>query len=170
MIWLGLFLIVLILWGTAVYNRLITLKNHVLASWGNVDVRLRERYDLIPNIVETVRGYARHESEVLERVTRLRGRYLRGRSPDDMIRADRAMSGALRLLFAYVEAYPDLKASVQFLALQSALGRIETEIAFSREVYNDRVLAYNTAREIVPDATIAAMFDFRPSEFSRAEP
>ncbi|OHB74259.1 MAG: hypothetical protein A2Z34_00645 [Planctomycetes bacterium RBG_16_59_8] len=167
MVWFLIFVAVVIFWAVSTFNRLILLRNAVRAAWSNIDVQLRRRYELIPNVVETVRAYARHEWGLLERIVRLRSLYLRGRSPEEKIRADREMTRALRTLFVYAESYPNLKASRNFLSLQSELSGTEDKLALSREEYNRIVLAYNTAREIFPDSAVADWFDFNRSEFFR---
>jgi LemA protein len=150
------------------YNKLVTRRNQVDNAWGQVDVQLTRRYDLIPNLVETVKGYARHEQQTLENVTRARAQALGAQGPAARAEADNQLTGALKSLFAVSEAYPDLKASQNFRELQQELANTEDRTAYARQYYNDAVLAYNNAVATFPPSVVAGMFSFRPREYFRA--
>jgi len=160
--------VVVLLLGFVVltYNGLVRRRNQVDNAWGQVDVQLTRRYDLIPNLVETVKGYARHEQETFDRVTRARAEALNAEGPADRAQADNALSGALKSLFAVSEAYPDLKASGNFQSLQQELANTEDR---TRQYYNDAVLSYNNSVHTVPSVFIAGPMGFRSREFFRAE-
>lgn len=160
-----LFVIFLIL----TYNRLVRLRNRVEAAWSQIDVQLRRRHDLIPNLVETVKGYAAHERETLEAVTRARQQAVAAQGVEEQAQAENILTGALRQLFAVSEAYPDLKANENFLALQEELTGTESRIAFSRQFYNEQVLAYDNALETFPSNLVAGAFNFEPKEYFEAE-
>src|ERR671914_1028667 len=142
------------------YNRLVRLRNQIEAAWSQIDVQLRRRYDLIPNLVETVKGYAAHERETLEAVTKARQQAVQAQGIEEQAQAENMLTQALRQLFAVSEAYPDLKANQNFLALQEELTGTEGRIAFARQFYNDRVLVYDNALEQFPSSVIAGMFNF----------
>lgn len=144
-----------------IYNRLVTLRNRTENAWSQVDVQLRRRYDLIPNLVETVKGYAEHERGVLEEVTRLRGVAEGARAVDEKARAENALTAALGRLFAVAEAYPQLRATENFQALQAELSATEGKIAIARQVYNDTILTYQNAIQTIPTNLFAALFGFR---------
>ncbi len=144
------------------YNRLVRLRNRTENAWAQVDVQLRKRYDLVPNLVETVKGYATHEQRVLEEVTAARAVAVGARGVEAQAEAENQLTGALRRLFAVAEAYPDLKASDGFRDLQAQLGDVEQDIAVARQVYNDTVLTYANAIETVPTNVIAGIFKFGP--------
>ncbi|MBN1879291.1 LemA family protein [bacterium] len=156
---------VLIFWVFGLYNGLVRLRNAVKNAWSQIDVQLKRRHDLIPNLVETVKGYAAHEKETLARVISARNFAMNAAGPAEAGRAEGALSGALKSLFAVSEAYPDLKANQNFLALQEELTSTENKIAFSRQAYNDAVMRYNNMTEVVPSNIIAGMFNFKASEF-----
>jgi LemA protein len=139
---------VLIYWGF--YNRIIRLENRIDNSWAQIDVQLKRRADLIPNLMETVKGYMKHEREVLENVTKARSALMNAKSPQENIDADNMLSGALKTLFAVSENYPDLKANQNFLNLQDELIHTEDKIAYSRQHYNDSVLLFNNIIETIP--------------------
>ena len=151
------------------YNRLVRLRNQVDAAWSQIDVQLRRRYDLIPNLVETVKGYAAHERETLEAVTRARQQAMSAEGVEDQAQAENMLTQTLRQLFAVAEAYPDLKANQNFLALQEELTGTEGRIAFSRQFYNERVLAYDNALEQFPSNVIAGAFNFDSKGYFEAE-
>ena len=151
------------------YNRLVRLRNQVDAAWSQIDVQLRRRYDLIPNLVETVKGYAAHERETLEAVTRARQQAMSAEGVEDQAQAENMLTQTLRQLFALAEAYPDLKANQNFLALQEELTGTEGRIAFSRQFYNERVLAYDNALEQFPSNVIAGAFNFDSKGYFEAE-
>jgi LemA protein len=159
---LGLFLIF-------TYNRLVKLRNRIDAAWSQIDVQLRRRYDLIPNLVETVKGYAQHERETFEAVTRARQQAQAANGVEEQAQAENILTGALRQLFAVAEAYPQLQANQNFLALQEELTGTEGRIAFSRQFYNEQILAYDNAREVFPTSVIAGMFNFEEKPYFEAE-
>src|ERR1051326_8602613 len=132
-------IVVVALWAIGLYNRLVTLRNRVDNSWAQIDVQLKRRYDLIPNLVETVKGYARHEKETFENVTKARAACMSATSPAQVGQAEGMLTGALKSLFAVAESYPELKANQNFLQLQSELGNTENRISFARQHYNDVV-------------------------------
>jgi LemA protein len=138
----------LIFWGY--FNRIIRLENRIDNSWAQIDVQLRRRADLIPNLIETVKGYMKHEKEVLENVTKARTSLMNAKTPQENIDADNMLTGALKTLFAVAENYPDLKANQNFLNLQDELTHTEDKIAYSRQHYNDTVLSYNNTIETFP--------------------
>jgi LemA protein len=153
------------LWFASGYNRLVTLRNNVRNAWAQIDVQLKRRHDLIPNLVETVKGYAGHEKETLENVTRARAQAVSAEGVGSQAKAEQGLTAALGRLMLVVEQYPDLKANQSFLALQEELTSTENKISFSRQNYNDVVMFYNTATEKVPTNIIAGMFQFKPEEF-----
>lgn len=153
-----LFVVVLIvLWAISTYNTLIKMRNNYEEAFSTMDVFLKKRYDLIPNIVETVKGYAKHESETLEKVIKARNSAIQATSAEDKINADGQLTNALKSIFALSEAYPDLKANTNFMNLQNQLQKIEEEIAGSRRYYNAVVKTYNTKTEVFPSSIIASM-------------
>jgi len=162
-------LIVIVLWFIGIYNRLVGLRNNVEASWKQVDVQLQKRYDLVPNLVETVKGYAAHEKEVFERVTEARASCINAQGPEQQGAAENMLTGALKSLFAVSEAYPDLKANQNFLMLQQELASIESKIAYSRQHYNDVVMSYNTLQQQFPANMVAGMAGSRPGEYFKVE-
>ena len=161
--------VLLVIWVIATYNRLVKLRNRVEAGWEQIDVQLKRRHDLIPNLVETVKGYAAHERETLEAVIRARQQAVAADGVKDQAQAENMLTGALRQLFAVAEAYPDLKANQNFLQLQEELTGTESRIAFSRQFYNEQVLAYDNALEQFPSNVIAGMFNFEPKVYFEAE-
>ena len=161
---LGL-LALLLLTGVYLYNRLVALRTRVDNGWSQIDVQLRRRYDLIPNLVETVKGYAAHEREVFDAVTRARAGAMTADGVAPQAQAENAVSGGLRQLFAVAEAYPDLKANTGFLALQEELAGTESKIAYARQFYNDQVMKLNTLVGSFPSNLVAGMFGFGPREF-----
>jgi LemA protein len=161
--------VVVVLFLVATYNRLVRLRNRVANSWSQIDVQLRRRYDLIPNLVNTVKGYAAHEKEIFERVAEARNAAISAKSVPEQAQAENQITQALRQLFAVVEAYPDLKANQNFLALQEELTATEGRIAYARQFYNDSALTYNNATQTFPSNIIAGMFNFTPREFFEIE-
>jgi LemA protein len=159
---LGLALVVL-------YNRLVRLRNRVENAWSQVDVQLRRRYDLIPNLVETVKGYASHERATFEEVTNARTRAQEARTVPEQASAENVLTAAIGRLFAVAEAYPELRATENFQQLQAQLQDTEDKIRVARQVYNDTVLTYENARETVPTNIVAGMFNFGPKEFFEIE-
>jgi LemA protein len=150
----------LVLWGVGAYNRLVKLRNLCEEAWAGIDVQLTRRHDLIPNLVETVKGYASHEKETLERVIQARQTAVAAQGPQDQAQAENFLTGALRQLFALSESYPDLKADTNFRELQAELTATEGLLANSRNTYNAAVRTYETARQTVPTNIIAGMFNF----------
>ena len=160
---------VVLLYIMAVYNGLITLRNRVKEAWSDIDVQLKRRYDLIPNLVETVKGYASHEKETFNKVIEARSKAMSATGLKEKGEAENALSGTLKSLFALSENYPDLKASVNFLELQKELTDTEDKIQASRRFYNGNVMDFNTKLEVFPTNMIAQMFGFKVSEFFVAE-
>lgn len=152
-----------------VYNRLIKQRNQVKEAWSDIDVQLKRRYNLIPNLVETVKGYATHEREAFENVTQARARAMGATSPEEQAKAENMLSSTLKSLFAVAEAYPDLKANTNFLELQRELSDTENKIQAARRFYNTNVKDYNTAIQQVPKNVIANLFKFQAEEFFEAE-
>jgi LemA protein len=150
------------------YNRLVRLKNRIENAWSQIDVQLQRRHDLIPNLVETVKGYAAHEKGVLEGVTQARANALNAQGPADKAQAENMLTGALKSLFAVSEAYPDLKANQNFLSLQEELTSSEDKIAYARQFYNDTVRSYNTSLQSFPTNMIAKQFGFSDREYYEA--
>jgi LemA protein len=161
---LGLVVIVL-LWVAGSYNGLVRLRNQVDNAWAQIDVQLKRRHDLIPNLVETVKGYAKHESGTFEAVTQARNMAVSAKTVGERAEAENVLTGALKSLFAVAEAYPDLKANQNFLALQEELTSTENKISFSRQFYNDSVLSYNTGIQVFPKNLIAELFRFDKRDF-----
>jgi len=151
-----------------IYNGLIRDRNRVDNAWAQVDVQLKRRYDLIPNLVETVKGYASHELETFERVTQARGGAQAAAGPAEQAQAENFLTQALRQLFAVSEDYPELRASENFSSLQEDLEETENKIAISRQIYNDTVLTYNNKVQQIPTNIVASMFNFEAREFFEA--
>jgi LemA protein len=160
---------VILLYVIGVYNGLITLRNRVKEAWSDIDVQLKRRYDLIPNLIETVKGYAAHEKETFDKVVEARSKAMSATGLKDKGEAENALSGTLKSLFALSESYPELKASVNFLELQKELTDTEDKIQASRRFYNGNVLDFNTKLETFPSNVIAQMFGFKVSEFFAVE-
>jgi LemA protein len=156
---------VLVLAGIGIYNGLVSRKVETENAWSQIDVQLKRRYDLIPNLVETVKGYASHEKETLERVIQARNAAINAQSVSEHAAAENQLTGALKSIFALSESYPDLKANQSFLGLQEELTATENRIGFARQHYNDVVGGYNTALMRFPANLIAGMFGFRQVEF-----
>ncbi len=170
MLWIVLGAIaLLVVLVVLLYNRLVTLRNRVDNAWAQVDVQLKRRYDLIPNLVETVKGYAAHERETFEAVTNARARAQAAQGPGEQGAAEGMLSQALGRLFAVAEAYPELQADENFRLLQDELAQTENRIAVSRQVYNDTVLTYNTAIQTVPGLVVAGPFGFAKRDFFEVE-
>lgn len=162
-------IIVIIIYTISVYNKLVTLRNRVKDQWAQMDVQLKRRFDLIPNVVNTVKGYAKHESETLENVIQARNTYLSANTKEDEMKADGELTKAISKLFALTESYPDLKANENFLKLQNELNETENKIATSRQFYNDTVLMYNNKTELFPSNIVAGLFHFKKESFFEAE-
>lgn len=153
--------VLLVLWLVSSYNGFVRLRNKSEEAFSAMDVSLKKRYDLIPNFVETVKGYAKHEQDTLQAVINARNMAMNANSPEQKIANDNALSGTLKSLFALTESYPDLKANQNFLSLQNQLSRIEEEIAGSRRYYNGVVNKYNTKTEMFPGNILASLFGFK---------
>lgn len=159
-------LVLFFLWFT--YNSLVTLRERIREALSSIDVQLKRRTDLIPNLVETVKGYAKHEKGVFEEVTKARAALMSAKSPGEKAVANNMLAGALKSLFAVAEAYPDLKASKNFSDLQEELSDTENKISYSRQFYNSTVLEYNTKLKTFPTLIIAGTFGFKEEEFFKA--
>jgi len=155
--------------AVGMYNSLITLRNHCDNAWSQVDVQLRRRYDLIPNLVETVKGYVKHESGVFERVTQARAAAVGAQTVKDQGQAENVLTGALKSLFAVAENYPELKANQNFLMLQEELAGTEGKVAFARQFYNDNVMKFNMRQQVFPSNILANMFGFKPRDYFQIE-
>ncbi|MFH1565895.1 MAG: LemA family protein [bacterium] len=168
---IGFFVILILIGGLIwfTYNTLIVAKTRVDESWSGIDVQLKRRADLIPNLVESVKAYAKHEKGIFEKVSEARSALMGATSPNEKASADNALTGALKSLFAIVENYPDLKASGNFKELQDELSDTENKIAYSRQFYNSNVLDFNTKIKVVPTVFIANMLKFKPVDFFKAE-
>ncbi|MBV8754493.1 MAG: LemA family protein [Hyphomicrobiales bacterium] len=161
---LGL-IVVIVLWAVTVYNGLVAMRQRVGQAFADIDVQLKQRHDLIPNLVETVKGYAAHERGTLEAVTQARNAAVAAQGPAQQAAAENMLSGALRQLFALSEAYPDLKANANFQQLQAELTDIENKLAAARRFFNNAVQEYNTGIQQFPAALFAGIFGFGPREF-----
>jgi len=164
---LGIIVLVLLYLMTT-YNGLVKLRNKVRDQRSQIDVELKRRFDLIPNLLETVKGYAKHEKSTLEDVVKARNTYVSATSIEDQLKADNVLTGALNKLFALAESYPDLKANTNFLSLQSDLSEIEQKIVYARQFYNDSVLKLNNKVEMFPSNLVASMFKFTKETFFEA--
>ena len=160
--------VLIIAWAFATYNKLVDLRNRVKDQWAQIDVQLKRRFDLIPNLVETVKGYAKHESETLEAVIQARNTYVSATTPEAQMKADGELEKAISKLFALSESYPELKANTNFQHLQQELTETESKIASARQFYNDTVLMYNNKVEMVPSNIIASIFKFKKETFFEA--
>ncbi len=158
-------IVVLLVIAVGFYNTLISLRNRCDNAWSQVGVQLRRRYDLIPNLVETVKGYAKHEREVFERVTEARSKAMDAPTVKEQGQAENQLAGALKTLFAVAENYPDLKANQNFLMLQEELAGTEGKIAYARQFYNDSVMKFNVRQQVFPSSIIARMFNFKEKEY-----
>jgi LemA protein len=157
---IGAVVLIVIIWAIASYNGFVRLRNTIEEAFSTMDVYLKKRYDLIPNLVETVKGYAKHEKDTLERVVAARNMAASATTLEDRVEKENILQGTLKSLFAIAESYPDLKANTNFLELQGELSRIEDEIANSRKYYNAVVKTYNIKTEAFPSSIIAGMFGF----------
>ncbi|HKA94316.1 MAG TPA: LemA family protein [Acidimicrobiia bacterium] len=166
----GVIVVLIVLAFILSYNGLVRLRNRIDNAWSQIDVQLKRRYDLIPNLVETVKGYAAHERGVFEQVTQARANAINAQGPQQQAEAENVLSGALKSLFAVAEAYPDLKANQNFLSLQEELTSTEDRVAYARQFYNDSVLSYNNKLQTFPRNVIAGMFNFEKREYFEGEP
>jgi LemA protein len=160
---------VLVLWLAGTYNSLVKIKNRAKEAWSDIDVQLKRRYNLIPNLVETVKGYAAHEKEVFEKVTEARSRAMGAQSVEEKAKAENMLTNTLKSLFAVSENYPDLKASVNFLELQRELTDTEDKIQAARRFYNGNVRDLNIKREAFPSNIVASIFNFKRMELFELE-
>jgi len=151
------------------YNRLVVLRNQIDNAWAQIDVQLRRRYDLIPNLVETVKGYAKHERETLEAVTKARAAMASAKTVGEKAQAHNMLTAALKTLFAVAEDYPKLQANQNFLQLQEELSGTESKIAYARQFYNDSVLEYNNRCQVFPSSIIASILGFKTREYFQVE-
>jgi len=160
---------VVVLFVISMYNSLIQLRNRVKNAWSQIDVQLKRRHDLIPNLLETVKGYMKHEREIMENITKYRSQAIDASTVGQKAQAEGLLSGALGQLRVQVENYPDLKANQNFLALQEELTSTENKISFARQSYNDQVLFYNNKIQMFPSNILAGMFKFNLEEFCQVE-
>jgi LemA protein len=165
---LGVALLVVV-YGIVQYNGLVRLRNRIESAWSQIDVQLQRRYDLIPNLIETVKGYAAHEKSVFENVTEARSRAMSAQGPAQQAQAENMVTSALKSLFAVAEAYPDLKANQNFALLQEELSGTEGKIAYARQFYNDTVQSYNTKIQTFPSNLVAGSFGFKEREYFEAD-
>lgn len=167
MIWviIGVILILLVLFVVSTYNGLVVARNKVRDQFSQIDIQLKRRFDLIPNLVETVKGYTKHESETLEKVIKARNGYMEAKSEADKLEASKAVSRGIANIFALAESYPDLKSNTNFLDLQEQLKGVEDKIGYARQFYNDSVLMYNNKIEMFPSNIVASLFHFEKFEF-----
>ena len=159
---------VILVYVWSLYNGFVTLKAQIEEAWSQIDVQLKRRLDLIPNLVSSVKGYAKHEKSVFENVTKARSSLMKAETPETMAKANDALTGALKSLFAVAEAYPQLRANENFLQLQKELSDTEDKVAYARQFYNSTVLDYNTKTKLFPHSIIANMFQFKEEEFFEA--
>lgn len=164
---IGIGLLILFIWS--LYNGLVTMKTQIDEAWSQIDVQLKRRVDLIPNLVSSVKGYAKHEKSVFENVTKARASLMKADGPEKMAKANDMLSGALKSLFAVAENYPQLKANENFLQLQQELGDTEDKVAYARQFYNSTVMDYNVKVKVFPNVLLAGAFGFKESPFFKTE-
>jgi len=162
-------IVVIGLFFVSIYNSLVGLRNRVKNAWSQIDVQLKRRHDLIPNLIETVKGYMTHERQVMENITKYRSQAMDANTVGEKAQAEGLLSGALGQLRVQVENYPDLKANQNFLALQEELTSTENKISFARQAYNDQVLFFNNKIQMFPSNIVAGMFSFKTEEFFEIE-
>lgn len=162
-------IVFVILFFVSIYNALIRLRNQVKNAWAQIDVQLKRRHDLIPNLIETVKGYMTHERQIMENITKYRSQAMNAQTVGEKAQAESLLSGALGQLRVQVENYPDLKANQNFLALQEELTATENKISFARQNYNDQVMMYNNKIQMFPSNIVAGMFNFKEEEFFEIE-
>jgi LemA protein len=167
---IGLLLIAaIVFYVVGLFNSLVRLKNQVKNAWAQIDVQLKRRHDLIPNLVETAKGYMKHERGTFEAITNARSKAMSAQSVGEKAQAEGSLSGALSQFYVVVENYPELKANTNFLALQEELTSTENKIAFSRQAYNDQVLFYNNKIQMFPSNIVAGMFNYKAEEYFEIE-
>ena len=160
--------VLLLLWFVATYNSLVQLRNKVKNQFSQIDIQLKKRFDLIPNLVETVKGYAKHESETLEKVMEARSGYANAKTDSEKVEAANEMTKCVSRLFAIAEAYPDLKANTNFMNLQDQLKEIEDKIGYARQFYNDSVMVYNNKIQVIPSNIVASICGFKEEKLFEA--
>jgi len=165
---IGAIVLILVVWFVSTYNKLIKLRNKKDDQWSQIEVQLKRRADLIPNLVETVKGYAKHENETFEEVIKARNTYVSATTPEEEMKASGAVTEALSKLFALSENYPELKANENFMSLQNDLKDTEDKISYARQFYNDSVLTYNNKVEMVPSNIVAGLANFKKAAFFEA--
>ena len=158
-------LVLIVLYITGTYNSLVRLRNKVKDQWAQIDVQLKRRFDLIPNLVETVKGYAKHENETFKEVIEARNKFNTAKTPEEEIAANGELTGALNRLMVLAESYPELKANENFLSLQNDLKDCEEKIAYARQFYNDSVLSYMNKLQMFPSNIVASMFGFKEMKY-----
>ena len=166
---IGIVVLLTVGWFISVYNTLVKLRNRVQNSWAQIDVQLKRRFDLIPNLVETVKGYAAHEKDVLEKVTQARSMVQSAQSLEQRQQAENMLTDTLRSLFAVAEAYPQLQANQNFMDLQRELSDLEAKIAFARQFFNDTTMNYNTEIQSFPNNILAGMFNFQAMPYFQVD-
>ena len=166
---IGIIAAVVVLYIIIVFNRLIWLRNRLKNALAQIDVQLKRRFDLIPNLIETVKGYAKHERETFNEITKARNIMTKATTTGQKLKADDMLTGALKSLFAVAESYPQLKANENFMMLQEELSGTESKIAYARQFYNDNVLTFNTAIQTFPGNIVAGIFGFKENEFFEIE-
>lgn len=162
-------LVIIVLFVISTYNGLVGARNKVKDQFSQIDVQLKKRFDLIPNLVETVKGYAKHESDTLEKVIQARNGYMNASTDDDKLKASKELSSGISNIFALAENYPELKANTNFVELQKELKDVEEKISYARQFYNDSVLMYNNKIEMFPSNIVASLFHFKSEMFFEAE-
>ena len=158
-------IVLLVIYTISTYNKLVSLRNMVDDQWSQIDIQLKRRFDLIPNVVETVKGYAKHEKETLENVIKARNSFTTSQTKEDEINANNELTNAITKLFALAENYPDLKANQNFIDLQNQLKETEDKISYARQFYNDTALKYNNKIMMIPSNIIASIFGFKKAPF-----
>lgn len=166
---IAVLVVLVVIWYFSTYNNLVSLRNKKDNEWSQIDVQLKRRSDLIPNLVETVKGYAKHESETLEEVIKARNTYVSATTPEEAMKASGEITQALSKLFALSESYPDLKANQNFISLQNDLKETEDKLSYARSFYNDTVLNYNNLREQFPSNIVAGIFKFEKIDFFKTD-
>ena len=166
---IGIVVLLTVGWFISVYNTLVKLRNRVQNSWAQIDVQLKRRFDLVPNLVETVKGYAAHEKDVLEKVTQARSMVQSAQSLEQRQQAENMLTDTLRSLFAVAEAYPQLQANQNFIELQRELSDLEAKIAFARQFFNDTTMNYNTEIQSFPNNILAGMFNFQAMPYFQVD-